>query len=153
MNKNDDSRLSSVFIFLIHQLYENVTFYLYPKEDFCFFKYFPHQRLVLPILTPNSKSKCSCTELFLIQNSIKYQNQIERRISNFGLNYLNDYYDNSNKLFPDCVNNDNTIKDLIKQCEFRKRLKLCEYEEIKIDENTNFLFFRKMEKNLYRGNI
>jgi hypothetical protein len=137
LNKNDDSRLSSVFIFLIHQLYENVTFYLYPKEDFCFFKYFPHQRLVLPILTPNSKSKCSCTELFLIQNSIKYQNQIERRISNFGLNYLNDYYDNSNKLFPDCINNGNTIEDLIEQCEFQKRLKLCEYEQIKIDGNSN----------------
>jgi hypothetical protein len=137
LNKNDDLRMSDVFIFLIHQLYENVTFYSYPKEDFCFFKYFPHQRFVLPVLTPNSKSKCSCTELFLIQNSFKYQNQIERRISNFHLNYFNDYYDNSNKLFPDCINNGNSIEDLIEQCEFQKRLKLCEYEQIKIEENAN----------------
>jgi hypothetical protein len=136
LNKND---VIERFYFFLHQLYENVTFYSYPEEDFCFFKYFPHQRVVLPVLTPNSKSKCSCTELFLIQNSISkfYQSRIERVISYLHLNYFNDYYDNSNKLFPDCVNNDNTIKDLIKQCEFRKRLKLCEYEEIKIDENTN----------------
>ncbi len=67
LNKND---VIERFYFFLHQLYENVTFYSYPEEDFCFFKYFPHQRVVLPVLTPNSKSKCSCTELFLIQNSI-----------------------------------------------------------------------------------
>jgi len=118
-----------VFIFLIHQLYENTTFYSYPNEDFCFFKDFPHQRFVLAILTPISKSKCTCTEIFLIQYSIRYRNLVERKISDYSHNYLFNYYDNFNDIIPDCVH-EYPVDDLIKQCDFQKRLELCKYEKI-----------------------
>jgi hypothetical protein len=68
---NMDKYVKKGFILSIFQTFSNVTYYDFPDRDFCYFKDFPHQRLVLPKLKPNYKSSCSCTELFLIQYSIK----------------------------------------------------------------------------------
>ena len=67
----------NILVLLIYQSIENVTYYSYPNEDLCLFKDFPHQRLVVPILRPNTKSECTCTELFLIQYSNKYTDFID----------------------------------------------------------------------------
>jgi len=61
--------LNEALMLTIFQTFSNVTYYSYPDEDFCYFKAFPHERLVWPQLKPNLKSACSCTELYLIQFS------------------------------------------------------------------------------------
>ena len=47
---------------LINHIYE------YPDEDFCLFKHFPHDNLVLPIIITGKKIPCSCTLLWLIKD-------------------------------------------------------------------------------------
>ena len=45
-----------------------VTFdsiYSYPREDFCLFKSFPHANLVMPIIMPGARLKCTCTLKYL----------------------------------------------------------------------------------------
>ena len=73
------------FILLtIFQTFSNVTYYDYPEADLCYFQNFPHDKLVLPLLKPNYKSSCSCTELYLIQYSYQlgsYFNMYSDRLS------------------------------------------------------------------------
>lgn len=42
--------------------------YIFPDEDICLFKYFPHKHLVFPIIHTKVNIKCSCTLIWLIQN-------------------------------------------------------------------------------------
>jgi hypothetical protein len=141
LNPNDEeenSKEKNTLTMFIHQLYENVTYYSYPDEDFCLFKHFPHIKYVFPILTPNSKSVCSCTELFLIRNSFRLKSQIEDKFSHFDRSYFFDYYDNFDNLFADCFNG-YPIEDLIKKCKFKERLELCKNNEKKENNNNHYL--------------
>ncbi len=73
-NTNDMTQYEDkALILTIFQTFSNITYYNYPDKDFCFFKNFPHQRLVVPKLKPNYKSSCSCTELFLINVSLNFK--------------------------------------------------------------------------------
>ena len=67
---------SKNIVLVLNQLFSNLTFYDYPDEDICLFKNFPHRKLVWPLLMPNFKTKCSCTEIFLIQYSFAYYAKI-----------------------------------------------------------------------------
>jgi hypothetical protein len=64
VNNNAHRIIALVF----YQTFYNVTLYDYPEKDFCYFKNFPHNRLVLPKLRPNYKTSCSCTEIYLIKS-------------------------------------------------------------------------------------
>jgi hypothetical protein len=46
--------------------------YLYPDEDFCIFKNFPHQKLLYPYLSTDSVIDCTCTILYLQKYSQIY---------------------------------------------------------------------------------
>ncbi len=137
-NEEENSTERNTLTMFIHQLYENVTYYSYPDEDFCLFKHFPHRKYVFPILTPNSKSSCSCTELFLIQYSFRLRSQIEQKFSHHDLNYFFDYYDNFDNLFADCFNG-YPIEDLIKNCKFKERQELCKNNEI-FEKEENIIY-------------
>ena len=41
------------------------SIYSYPNEDFCLFKSFPHANLVMPIIIPGARLKCTCTLKYL----------------------------------------------------------------------------------------
>jgi hypothetical protein len=69
----------ALFDLILFQSFSNVTYYDYPNEDFCNFKHFPHHRFVLPELRPAYKSQQSCTELYLIQYSFKYEYHLNQR--------------------------------------------------------------------------
>jgi len=123
LNQNTDK-----FILLtVFQTFSNVSFYDYPEKDFCFFKRFPHEKLVFPYLTPSYKTSCSCTELYLIQYSylleIYFNIYSEKLSSNYY--FLPQYYsdDLNEHVFSKCVNS--SIKTSILECNFEKRLKLC----------------------------
>jgi hypothetical protein len=46
--------------------------YDYPDEDFCLFAHFPHERLVYPVIRPEGFINCSCTVLWLVQNTLLF---------------------------------------------------------------------------------
>jgi hypothetical protein len=71
-----------IFTLIIEQVHFNHTFYDFPNEDYCYFKDFPHQRLVMPFFKPTNFNHNSCTYLFLIQYSRKYVFQLEQAMSN-----------------------------------------------------------------------
>jgi len=137
-NTNDMTQYEDkAFILTIFQTFSNITYYNYPDKDFCFFKNFPHQRLVVPKLKPNYKSSCSCTELFLIQYSIKFVLNIEYYSAQLLDNYyiLDQYYYNDihEKRYSKCFNS--SFEQTIAKCNFKKRLKLCNI--LKINDKTN----------------
>jgi len=108
LNQADLLQQRSKAIFLtIYQMFSNISFYSYPDEDFCYFKDFPHSRLILPKLKPNYKTSCSCTEIFLIQYSYKfstYSDYYADTITTFYPNiqyYADEMFQN---LFSSCIN-------------------------------------------------
>jgi hypothetical protein len=128
---NDDK----MFILSILQTFSDLTFYDYPEEDFCYFKNFPHKNFVLPELKPNYKSSCSCTEFYLIQYSV-YFDEIINYYSNsatqmvyFLENFFNNSYDISH-----CVNS--SKYEIIEKCNFKKRLDNCEIKGMDIKKSS-----------------
>jgi len=116
----------NMFALIIYQSIENVTFYNYPDEDFCLFKEYPHNRLVIPILKPNSKSICSCTELFLIQYSEKYSsflNYLDEKIVFNDYMYQYEVKVEKNLKLHKCFNESFDL--MISKCNFQKRLENC----------------------------
>lgn len=67
-------RLKKPLILVLYQSLANNTFYDYSEKDICFFKDFPHENFVLPILRPAEKSQCSCTEIYLVQYTTNFKN-------------------------------------------------------------------------------
>jgi hypothetical protein len=67
---NTEPHLSHRHLF-IKQIYielnDEKSGYDYPDEDFCLFKYFPHSKLVFPIVKSNIELNCTCTIAWLIQ--------------------------------------------------------------------------------------
>jgi hypothetical protein len=94
--------------------------YLFPDEDFCLFKDFPHYNLVYPIFSSSLKIECTCTVLWLIQFSKYYlnTNYSDYKISFYNLNSI--FFDLPFKA-RDCVD---SLKR-VGQCEFNKRLENC----------------------------
>jgi len=135
----------NALILILDQIFYNLTFYDYPEKDFCYFKTFPHHRLVLPNLRPitNSKSTCSCTEIFLIQYSAYFSEQINSMIDQLPYNYyLTQYYEdfliNENK-FSKCLNK--TFSQRIKDCNFKKRIDLCNIKTIETKKTNEKVYF------------
>ena len=92
-------------ILVFYQTFYNLTFYDFPEKDFCYFANFPHNRFVLPKIMPSYKSKCSCTELFLIQYSYLYSGVIQYFLdSTLSRYYMSQYYSESliNNVFTKC---------------------------------------------------
>ncbi len=131
VNLNDQNEvtrnLNKLFFLLIFQTYSNVTFYDYPDKDFCFFSDFPHHKLIVPILKPIFKSKCSCTELFLIRHSYQLKNDILFNLDQI----VSDYYDLvqfykeeiNEREYSICTNS--SIELTIFECDFLSRLRKC----------------------------
>jgi hypothetical protein len=146
---NMDSKVDFCVILVIQQLFINLTFYDFPIEDFCLFKQFPHQRMVLPKLKPTRISTCTCTELFLIQYSRFYSKSINLFLSQIPNQY--DYfnsntYDMYEEVFSKCLQNKEPKKfeELLENCDFGKRLRNCEIKQTNKEtnsEDTDFMFY------------
>lgn len=67
-SRNINTYNERIVILALNQLYYNLTLYEYPQEDICFFQNYPHRKLVWPLLKPNFKTSCSCTEIYLVKN-------------------------------------------------------------------------------------
>jgi hypothetical protein len=134
-------------ILVLYQTFYNVTLYDYPEKDFCYFKHFPHNRLVLAKLRPNYKTSCTCTEIYIIQYSYLFSREINSYLGSIsGQYYLSQYFTevlNDNK-FTHCVNA--SFRETIKNCNFNKRLNLCNIKTtVKSDEEEIFFYINDWE--------
>ena len=96
-------------------------FYLYPNEDFCLFKHFPHHHLVYPLIFTGVKLECTCTIMWLIQNLEFYIDRIESSdyvVVSFYDSY-EDFYNHTTRACYYSYQND------INQCNFTERFAYC----------------------------
>ena len=100
---------------------------------------------MLPVLKPTKQSKCTCTELFLIQYSILYANSIGKFILNTPSNYAYmEYY--SDSIFEDefskCASD--SFESVKSRCNFSHTMNLCQIHSDNSKEETkttDFLFY------------
>jgi len=142
LSRHDENNM---FTLVVYQSIENVTYYDYPDEDFCLFNDFPHQRLVVPVLRPSSKSTCSCTELFLIQYANKYSDFIQNLekyfiVANY---YMYEYRIYSEKKLHVCLNA--SLNDMLKKCNFKQRLAKCKIKTVEANQNLDIYIYDFME--------
>jgi hypothetical protein len=87
--------------------------YLYPEEDFCLFKNFPHSKLVVPKINTKPDLQCTCTLLWLIQYKSLYQEG--------ALNYLD------TPSVSKCLNDPN-FEVLVNNCNFANKINDCSFK-------------------------
>jgi hypothetical protein len=102
---NETSQLPFVF-----NLTDLAAQYTFPDLDFCKFKEFPHQKLLVPAIKTRNSLKCTCTLLYLLQYKSIY-----------------DYF-TPNPLETDstqkCLTDPN-FNFMIQTCNFKNRLETC----------------------------
>ena len=109
---------------VLYQTFSSIVYYDYPDKDFCYFRNFPHERLVVAQLKPLSKLNCSCTQLFLMQ-------RLTNVINFYSDQLVDDYYFLSKFYFaeiternmPKCFSSD--IQSMVNKCDYKKRLNIC----------------------------
>ena len=104
----------------IVQIYEKSGFfsqsYLYPNEDFCVFKDFPHEKLIYPsIIFAENELQCSCTIFWLIQYSSLYMNVNFTHYNTYIYSNYPDEFNTSSAR--NCLYNFD-LKHEIKKCDF-----------------------------------
>ena len=136
------ANLDKILILVIFQTFPIYEFYDYKEEDFCYFRNFPHDRMVLPELFPNDKSSCSCTEIFLIQYSVVFSKLIDMYKRNaFTLyNYIH-YYNDEIKTdnYLKCVNSSYNLIRI--QCDFAEKIEKCKIKTTYNEQNEGFNFY------------
>ena len=84
--------------------------YDYPQKDFCLFKDFPHNKLVMPIIKTKQNLECSCTLMWLLKYKSIYEvNGVNPMETDSTLN---------------CLASPN-FDQLIKDCDFNAKLAEC----------------------------
>jgi len=84
--------------------------YLFPNEDFCIFKNFPHSKLVVPIINTKENLDCTCTLLYLLQYKSLYEED--------SFNIL------ETPSVTKCLNDPN-FTQLISECDFDWKMRAC----------------------------
>ena len=105
--------------------------YVYPDEDLCLFKDFPHNQLVAPIILPAKPIACTCTVVWLVQYAAIYK-QIDSETYESLLGEMND-----------------TVCSREMKCNFTERLAKClqnqtRHIELGFFEGINFDFHVKL---------
>ena len=103
------------------QLVSFDTVYDYPDEDLCYFKNFPHHRLVYPIVVPGRNINCTCTLVWLKYYSHLYEPYSMNETSDYALNYQNYFLYTLQLTYNFCGESFN-----VSACELEKRLNNCE---------------------------
>ena len=98
--------------------------YMYPDEDFCLFKHFPHEHLVYTPIMSGDRLQCTCTLIWLIQYIYFYDT---RKIQNENSDYfINLYYQENAEEHSVLVCLEKDLNLQIKECNFPKRLNNCD---------------------------
>jgi hypothetical protein len=135
-----DRKFKDALILVIYQSLVNVTYYDYPDHDFCYFYKFPHKKLVLPVLKPMYKSKCTCTELYLMQftffNIFLIDYILQSGKSSY---YFFEYTLQKDFFLPDLKCFNSSFSESYEKCNFLQKFNICaiktaqssEYDELK----------------------
>ena len=144
-----------VFTFLIEQydkhLYSNVltiNAYKYPDEDFCLFKYFPHNHLVFPIISSTERLECTCTLIWLIQHYGLYLNDdlVSYKFLDY---YMFQHTENLDFNLSAKICFNSNLKKRIKECQFDDRKSKCQKSnyvaksDFQLDNNIDALYLIK----------
>ena len=113
------------------------TIYTYPDVDFCLFAHFPHEHIVIPLLTFGGRVNCSCTIRFLIQNNwgVLKDFTYSQEVHSFNDTKYEYYYNNFvvayvNNSFESCQSK--LYNDTEKKCDFTKMLSNCNKSSITV---------------------
>jgi hypothetical protein len=142
INLSEPIKFSQAFFLVLYQTLFRKEYYTFPNEDFCHFKNFPHNRQIMPLLQPKVLSSCTCTHLFLIQNSYLLRDEFEDNFKDADWTYrILEYYTDLNldSFLNECP--EDNIKERIRECDFRKRLSICNIESIKKEDETDSFYF------------
>lgn len=115
---------STQFLITLNDLQQD---YIYPDDDLCLFKDFPHNKSVYPIIKTKSNLACSCTLIWLIQKRNVFSNT-----SSTANCFLNPQFD---RLFSECNFELKLSKCSNKKCTFENSLINC----------TNFSSFSELD--------
>ena len=95
--------------------------YIYPDEDLCLFKEFPHKQLVIPsMFTPVGVELCSCPRIWLMQNYKIYFNSTSLHTSKFRFEF--EFILKNLSLIRYCMQNFSLLFDA---CQFDDKFKTC----------------------------
>ena len=98
-------------------LMDSMPTYIYPDEDLCLFKHFPHEQLVIPsVALIDDEEICSCTLIWLMKNYKIYSSRTSLKLRKDFRNYFN-----SSKAFR-CMRN---YSLLFHSCQFEKKFNNC----------------------------
>jgi hypothetical protein len=130
---------NEAFFLVLYQSFPKEVLYTYPDEDFCYFKDFPHKRLVFPVLKPTQTKNCSCALLYLIYNSYLahdfFDDNFKYLIKQYDLlSFYSDFILQQQTSFQDCEINKN-MQERIRACNFLLRLEQCSIKSIELNKN------------------
>ena len=116
---NDDDANKIILIIFTEFFIEGITSkYIYPNEDLCLFKDFPHKQLVIPSIFSLEEIECSCTLIWLMQN---YKIIVEHSKTSFKFKVdFENFYQNFS-IFQ-CMNN---YTFLYESCRFDEKFNNC----------------------------
>jgi len=126
------------FSLVIEQTRLNHTYYDFPDEDFCYFKDFPHNKLVMPILKPIKSKIATCTQMFLLQYSGKYIFDLVKSLNYIPKDgYIDSYYYNDLNKFS--FFNQSRIVNC--GLFFLKKTQTCKIEKLNLNSDFHFYVF------------
>jgi len=130
-----DRKFKDALILVIYQSLVNVTYYDYPDQDFCYFYKFPHKKLVFPVLKPMYKSKCTCTELYLLQNTFRNILNIDfiQQIANSNY-FFTEYTLQKDFFLPDLKCSNSSFREYYEKCNFLQKFNNCAIKTAKSSE-------------------
>jgi len=137
---SNELTIKDYFQLVLVQINPKFFFYDYPNEDFCYFKDYPHHKLVLPLLIPIiDTNNVSCTFLYLTQFSQYFTQDIydlnkRLKVSSFDFMYKTDVDEQKN----------NFLKIIRQNCTkfISDKLKLCNnLKEFQMKKTSNDFYF------------
>jgi len=137
---SNELTIKDYFQLALVQINPKFFFYDYPNEDFCYFKDYPHNKLVLPLLIPIiDTNNVSCTFLYLTQYSQYFTHDIydlnkRLKVSAFDFMYKTDVDEQKN----------NFLKIIRQNCTkfISDKLKLCNnLKEFQAKKTSNDFYF------------
>jgi hypothetical protein len=71
---------------MINSLLEITEKFSFDDSDLCLFKYFPHERFVIPLIIPGRQLECTCTLYWLQSNVHRYKHEL-KIVADYKMNY------------------------------------------------------------------
>jgi hypothetical protein len=120
--------------------------YLYPNEDICLFKNFPHKKMVVPVIElAETVKECSCTLLWLLQYSSRFKNVNEV----YYMDNLDAEYGTRNLIAKNFCLERKNFSASFAACNFTRKFENCLSTNETSTQKTNYFFRLHGNLNLF----